>query len=182
MAEIFRSDFEADQDGFAYADDVFRASSQPQYADGVYGSTSGETGGGVTVSLGGANNDDILGMSGGFSRGFTLTEPTTVSLTFKYNLTHAANFESDEFSQVLFSLDGNLMGTSGNDYVAQISGNGNGGSADSTGWVEVTLDLGELAAGDHTIALGADGSDCVSTRTPTNPTSECSCSRNRISP
>ena len=79
------------------------------------------------MTLGGIDNADILGMSGGWQTSFTVSSPTEVVLSFRYNLTQASNYEADELSQVLVSVDGILYGEAPNDYVAQIVGNGNGG-------------------------------------------------------
>ena len=48
-----------------------------------------------------------------------------VTLSFRYNLTQAANYEADEFSQALLSLDGALIGVAPNDYIVEIVGDGN---------------------------------------------------------
>ena len=47
-----------------------------------------------------------------------------------------------------------LKGVSPNDHVAQVAGNGNGGAAIATGWQLVTIPLGTLPAGTHTLSLG----------------------------
>ena len=151
---LFSADFDTDEEGFAYRDDAFRGTSAALYADGEREGTGGFSGGALQVTLGGVDNANILGMSGGWDRSFTLTEPQQVTLTFRYNLTQASNYENDEFSEVLVALDGVLKGTDGNDFVARITGNGNGGAARSTGWQEVEIDLGLLEAGDHTVTLG----------------------------
>ena len=151
---VFEADFDAGLDGFVFADDTFRGTDQPDYADGALVDPGGFVDGGLQVTLGDVDDDDILGMSGGFSRDFTLDAPGEVIVTFKYNLTQSADYEADEFSQVLLALDGVLQGTNGNDFIAQITGNGNGGGAQSTGFQEVTINLGELAAGDHTLTFG----------------------------
>jgi hypothetical protein len=105
--------------------------------------------------VGGGNNQTIsTGMSGGWTRTFTLTAPATLSLTFRYNMDAGSDYESDDLSQVLASLNGTLKGVSPNDYVRQLVGNGNGGAAVTTGWQLVTIPLGTLPAGTHTLALG----------------------------
>ena len=56
---------------------------------------------------------------------------------------------------MLLAIDGRLVSyVAGRDYLIQIAGNGAGGSAISTGWRQVTVDLGVLAAGSHTLAIG----------------------------
>jgi hypothetical protein len=51
-------------------------------------------------------------------------------------------------------VNGSLKGLSPNDYVAQVAGNGNGGAAIATGWQLVTIPLGTLPAGSHTLTIG----------------------------
>ena len=114
----------------------------------------GFTGGALQVLVGGVNNQTITGMSGGWTRTFTLSAPATLTLTFRYNMNAGSDYESDDLSQVLASLDGALKGVSPADYVAQVAGNGNGGAAIATGWQLVTIPLGTLPAGTHTLSLG----------------------------
>ncbi len=106
------------------------------------------------MTLGGIDNADILGMSGGWQTSFTVNSPTEAVLSFRYNLTQASDYESDELSQVLVSVDGILYGEAPNDYVAQIVGNGNGGVAQTTGWQLFEVNLGTLGTGDHTLIIG----------------------------
>ena len=154
---VLGATFDLDAESFVYADDVFRGTSEPAYASGSHGGNAGfEGGGGLQLDLGGIDDVDVFGMSGGWQLSFDLPEAGAVSVTFRYRLDHSPTYENGEFSQVLFSLDGALVGTLGNDYVVQLSGDGQGGSAmtRTTGWQRVTLDLGSLAAGVHSIAIG----------------------------
>ena len=148
----FEAHFDNDAEGFTYVDDPFRGTSQPVYASGAYLATGGFAGGGLSVDLGGIDDADINNMSGGWRRAFSLAADQQVALSLRYNLTQAANYESNELSQALLSVDGNLIGFGGNDYLAQIAGDG--GAAQSTGWVLEQFDLGVLSAGSHTLTLG----------------------------
>jgi hypothetical protein len=93
-------------------------------------------------------------MSGGWRRTFTLSAATSVTLTFRYKLTQSSEYENDEFSQVMASMDGVLYGTPPNDYVAQVTGDGNGGTTRTTNWQLFQVAVGTLPAGTHTLALG----------------------------
>jgi hypothetical protein len=84
-----------------------------------------------------------------------LTAPSSLVLSFRYNLDQGPDYESDEISQVLASVDGVLVAPSPRDYVAQIAGNGNGGGAIATGWQSFEIPLGTLPAGTHTLTLGS---------------------------
>ena len=148
------STFDVDKDGFMYLDDPFRGTHRPYYSSGKRVDIGGEHGGVLQVKLGGINNHNIHGISGGWKKKFELSEAAEVSFSFQFNLTQNSDYESDEYSQVLASIDGKLVGTSPHDYVAQITGNGNGGPDQSTGWQLFEIELGELAAGSHTLIIG----------------------------
>lgn len=150
---VFESHFDSGVDGFLYVDDAF-GTSQPLYARGEFLTTGGFSGGGVRVVLGGRDDADILNMSGGWRRTFTLTAAKTVEVSFRYQLIQTANYESDEFSLALFSIDGRTVGVNGNAFLARLVGDGNGGAVKTSGWVSVQLDLGVLAPGTHTLVIG----------------------------
>jgi hypothetical protein len=151
---VFSATFNTNSDSFAYADNLFRGATQSGYASGSRVSSGGFTGGALRVLVGGVNNQTIAGMSGGWTRTFTLSAAATITLTFRYSMTAGSDYESEDLSQVLASLNGVLKGVSPNDYVAQLAGNGNGGAAIATGWQLVTIPLGTLPAGTHTLSLG----------------------------
>jgi hypothetical protein len=160
---IFEANFNSGQDSFGYSDNTFRGTNQPNYASGSRIASGGFSGGALSVVLGGVNNNTITNMSGGWTRSFTLTQPTAVVLSFRYNLTQDASYESNEYSQALASVDGVLRGAPPNDYVAQIAGNGNGGPDLSTDWQVFQTQLGTLPAGTHTVVLGGFNNQKTST-------------------
>ena len=144
----FTSDFGSGADGFSYTDDAF-GTDNPYYASGGWGSNDGDSGGGLSLTLGGKDGSDITdGMSAGFSKDFTLDESGDGTITFSYRLDAASSYENDEYSQVVVEIDGQQVGVDGNDYVVQVNGGGD------TGWQTVTIDLGNLSTGSHTITLG----------------------------
>ncbi len=114
---VLSANFNAGADSFAYADNTFRGATQSAYASGLRVASGGFSGGALQVSLGGINNTAVNGMSGGWQRTFSLPAAATVTLTFRYNLNMGIDYDADEFSQVLASLDGVLAGNSPNDYV-----------------------------------------------------------------
>lgn len=150
----FWADFDTDEDGFSYSDDTFRSTSQPGYATGNRIASGGYSGGALRVYIGNVNNSDIDNMSGGWSRTVTLSNDASIRLSFRYSMDQGGDFESSEYTQVLVSVDGTLHGTSPNDYVAQINGDGDGGPNRNTGWQLFQIDLGTLTAGPHTIVVG----------------------------
>jgi hypothetical protein len=151
---IFSANFNVGPNNFTYLDNVFRGATQSNYASGARISAGGFSGGALRVVLGGVNDTIVNGMSGGWRRTFTLSKASVVTLSFRYSLDQGADYESDEISQVLASLNGVLVGTSPADYVAQVAGNGNGGSGTVTGWRLFSKSLGTLPAGTHTLTLG----------------------------
>ncbi len=134
-------------DGFTYLDDTFRGTSQPNFADG-FTTGSGVPSDGVNVRVGGGGGGTVLNMSGGYRKTFTFANTGNATITFNYRLDMANSYENDEYSEILFALDGNLIGVGANDYVRRIAGGGD------TGWQTVTLNLGTVSAGTHTITLG----------------------------
>jgi hypothetical protein len=152
---VFHATFDSNAEGFSYADDGFRGTSQPAYATGAFSASGGFAGGGLTVTLGGVDGAAILGMSGGWGRSFTLPTDAQVSLTFRYNLIQTPDYEADEFSQIVATLDGTLFGQfPGTDHFVSISGDGEGGPPRAVGWHNPTVNLGTLAAGSHTLRFG----------------------------
>ncbi|HUT48382.1 MAG TPA: Ig-like domain-containing protein, partial [Alphaproteobacteria bacterium] len=151
---LIETGFDSDADGFSYADDTFRGTSEPGYADGAYGGSAGETGGGIQVDLGGIDGVDINGMSGGWSQTFNVPANATGTLTFSYRMTMSGEYESNEYGEVLAAIDGTLMGTGGTDYILHVDGDGGGDADYDGGWRTVTIDLGSLSAGNHTLTLG----------------------------
>ncbi len=118
---LFVASFNNGSDGFSYQDDAFHGTNQPGYASGSYEASGGVNGGGLRVYLGGLNDNVINNMSGGWNRTFTLSNPKEVIVSFYCQLNQASEYESDEYSQALFSIDGVLYGLEDHDYLAQFS-------------------------------------------------------------
>jgi len=142
---VFEADFEASMDGFSYRDDMFRNTSQPRYARGDR-DIAGDY---VFTIVGGIDNYRINGISGGFERNFTLSQSGRVRVNLKYRIEQRNGYETDEFVQALVSINGQLHGLNGRDYIQQLVGGGD------SSWKTVSVDLGVLAAGNHKIQIGA---------------------------
>jgi len=151
---LLRADFNTGTNGFVYGDDLFRGTSHSAYASGIRLSFGGFTGGALQVSVGGIDNANISGMSGGWSLNFSVPSDIDAVLSFHYNLTQTPEYEHNEYSEALVSNDGTLFGTFPHDYVARVVGNGHGGGIITTGWQLFQVDLGTLSAGTHTIVIG----------------------------
>jgi hypothetical protein len=99
------------------------------------------------VSLGGVDETDILNMSGGWVRTFTLAAAASVQLSFGYTINMTADYETNECSEVLVSIDNTLFGAPGGDFVVRRCG-----PAGESGAFSVTTPM--LAAGTHTLRVG----------------------------
>ena len=84
---VVDANFNAGADGFAYGDDLFKSTVQPNYASGTLLGSGGFTGGAVQVTVGGINSSNVANMSGGWQRSFSLASAGPATLTFRYNLT-----------------------------------------------------------------------------------------------
>ncbi len=151
---ILSESFDGSAGAFTYLDDAFRATSQADFASGAYQAGGGLSNGSLQVRLGGIDNLVVLGMSGGWQTSFNLVQAAPVSVSFWYRLVQSPEYEGNEYSQALLSVDGVLYGAGANDYILQVKGNGNGGSEETSGWQYYTVDLGTLAAGSHSLILG----------------------------
>ncbi len=150
---LIDADFDVDTDGFVYQDDPFFGTNQPAFADGQR-VPDGFTGSGLEVTVGGIDNTTVNNMSGGWSRSFNLAAGQPLTLSFRYNLTQQPDYESDEFTDAIVTLDGQPLPGDQPGIIDRITGNGNGGPAQTTDWVQRTLDLGTVAAGNHTLIFG----------------------------
>jgi hypothetical protein len=151
---LFAAHFDAGPDGFVYVDNAFRGTNQPAYASGTRIASGGFRGGALRVSLGGIDNRTVSGMSGGWRTSFSLSAASRVVLSFRAQLTQTSEYESDERSQLLVSLNGALHGIVPNDYQIQVVGNGNGGPSRTTGWQLFQVHFGTLDAGAHALVIG----------------------------
>ncbi len=142
---LLEADFNGSGDtgGFVYSDGVFGGSAALSEASGSW------SGGALTLDLGAGSNSLVTDMSGAWEIDFSLAADMDVSLSFNYELLISTQYEADEYSQVLVSIDGGAPIT-----VDELFGDGNGGPDQTTGLQAAALDLGSLAAGDHTLAIG----------------------------
>ncbi|MBN2513610.1 MAG: lamin tail domain-containing protein, partial [Sedimentisphaerales bacterium] len=141
--------FNSGTDGFIYTDDSF-GTSNPNYASGSYEASGGYSGGGLGVYLGTATSRP---MSGGWSGTFTLAQSSIVTISVNYRMIAGTGLDRDEYGQAILQIDGTWHGDSTNKSLVYITGNGNAGSDDDSGWQTYQTTIG-LSAGMHTIILG----------------------------
>ncbi len=154
-SNLIDASFDTSSEGFGYLDDAFRSTNEPAYANGAFDAAGGFSGGGLRVDTGAIDDEDILGMSGAWSSSFTMSAEATVQLSLRYNLTLGGEHEDDELAQVLVSVDGQLLGAGGSDFVVQLIGDGQDSAPDqTTGWQTFSANV-PLGAGNHTLRIGA---------------------------
>lgn len=146
-------DFDEGKNGFSYTDDLFGDGESGKYARGSYKESGGEDGA-LHLRLGGQDDKNVSGMSGGWTKTFKTDEAGLAEITIRFKITASPDFESDEYGEVRLALDGEVAEFKGNDYLARLRGDGEGGEQQTTGWQEVTLSFGTLEAGKHTLDVG----------------------------
>ena len=136
--------FDSGTEGFTYADDTFNGTHWPAYASGQYTSSGGYNGsGGLRVTLGGVDGVDVTsGMSGGWSKTFSVEESADTWIDLRYRLV-MNGYDADECAQVLVSIDGGEP-----QVLAGLCGRGQ-----ETGWQSASISQ-YLSAGSHTLTIG----------------------------
>jgi hypothetical protein len=142
---LIDADFENGTGGFAFVDDPFRNTSNPAFARGERVAVG--NGFKLLIDIGGIDNTRVLGMSGGWRQSFELAQQSVVTVSFEYRLTQLPNYESDERSELLVSIDDTVA------VVASLTGDGNGGQVMTTGFQRFTANV-PLSAGTHTLTIG----------------------------
>jgi len=149
--------FDANADGFTYADNTFNGTTNSGRATGNYDPTGGDVGGGLRVYLGPRSQSAT---SGGWSRSFQITSTGTAEVSLRYRMRMGEGYESNEYGEVILEIDSARYGTGANNSIVHVTGNGNGGGNDDTGWRTATFDV-PLTAGQHTITIGAYNNRCT---------------------
>lgn len=156
LLTVINENFAASTGVFSYADDLFGGVDTLGYASGVRTTTDGSGGlGALEVTLGPATGAAQSNFSGGWTYTFNLTNDlSTVELDFSYRLLRSAQFEANEDAYIYVEIDDVKYGIAPNNYVLTHEGDGNGGASYDSGWLNVTLSIGSLLAGSHTIEIG----------------------------
>ncbi|NQU26554.1 MAG: CotH kinase family protein, partial [Candidatus Nealsonbacteria bacterium] len=149
---LLSAGFDADAEGFTYADDAFNGTNGPSLALGNYDPSGGLTGGGLHVKLG--PHRAGIPTSAAWSQSFQLAGPETVGVALQFRMILGAGCEVDEFGEVILEVDGVRYGNGANNSLVHANGDGNSGSNDDTGWLSASFTV-PLAAGNHTITVGA---------------------------
>jgi len=105
----------------------------------------------LEIILGGRDNAVVVDMSACWEETFTLESDASLRLQFQYKLIQAKDYERDEYSDVLVSVDDQVVTE---DPLVRLRGNGNGGNHKKTRKQTANVDL-TLEAGMHTICVGA---------------------------
>ena len=128
--------FASGANGFSFIDDA----QTPAYTSGSVSNGS------LNVAVGGVDNADITNMEGAWRGQCESDGSGPVTIRVNGSLSQTADYESNEFSEIAVRVNGNTT------VLATITGNGNGGGAQSTGTQEFTANT-TLSAGDNTIEL-----------------------------
>ncbi len=155
--DLINATYDADPDGFAYADDAF-GTSLPAFADGTYEAAGGYSGGGLRVYLG--PGDTTGATSGGWSDTFNLASNATITVSLRYRMLMGEGYEANEYGEVILDIDGTRYGADTNNSLVHVVGDGNGGGTDDTGWLYDQLNI-PLGAGNHTLTIGAYNNDAT---------------------
>jgi hypothetical protein len=147
--------FNANANGFSYADDLFAPTSGGGDESGDYrddGDNDGVGGTGcIRVRLRNGTN-----LSGGYSTSFTLASTQTVQVTFAYRLFFDGEFDFGETGFALCELDGTRFGPNGSSpdlYLHTFTGSSFSNTDSNSGWLTHQFSL-PLGAGSHTLELG----------------------------
>jgi hypothetical protein len=135
------ADFTSGANGFTFNDSAGAYS---------YGEASA---GELSLEVGGVDDSTQTNMEASWSTTFNVTSAGTGTLNLDYRMIFEAEYEADEYSEVIVKIDGNIVTLNGNNYVDHQVGDGNGGSEYDSGWQSVALDLGSLSTGNHTLEL-----------------------------
>jgi len=140
---------------FSFGNDPWGLGSAPDYQSAALRSSGGASGGAIGIRLGGIDDREIVGMSGGIRRSFDTRSTSDLRISFKVNLVQTSEYEQDERSDVYASFDGKILDGGP---LATVTGNGNGGGIRSTGFRTYRFDLAAVPAGRHEIVIGGTNS------------------------
>ena len=99
----------------------------------------------VSITVGGIDNQNIYGLSGGYSHTFTTTEDKHIYLEFDWILDISNTYESDEFGEAVVELDDNVV------TIERLYGQGN--SCTKSGNDRV-VQFSNVPPGEHKITIG----------------------------
>ncbi|QQG36423.1 MAG: type I secretion C-terminal target domain-containing protein [Micavibrio aeruginosavorus] len=151
---VFSTNFNSGTESFTYADNTFGGTGGA-YVSGSRNTADGVNGNGcLEVFFDGTNATAQGTMSGAHTRSFTVSQEVAEAVaTFQYKVIRAGTYETNEDTYVYVEVDGVKFGLNSNNYITRMESDGGDPTYD-TGWRSVTLNLGTLAQGNHTISLG----------------------------
>ena len=140
---------------FVYADDLFKNTNTPAYADGVLSPNRGiNNSGALLLTLGGKDDNRAGEMSGGWSQDIELASAQKILISFKFKLLQSGDYEQEERSEFLLAVDNELIGNANKTFVDQVKGDGNEGPEIGSDAFFKFEKVVSLSSGKHTIALG----------------------------
>ncbi|MHC4816012.1 MAG: Ig-like domain-containing protein, partial [Planctomycetota bacterium] len=149
---LVNATFDTDEDGFTFESDAF-GTSLPEGASGTWGATYGESAtGGLRVHLE-DNSTTTAPISGAYTKDINLASDGWVKIDFDWRFLFDTEFDSDEWGEAIFEVDGTRYGSDTNNSLAHFVGNGSSGPHDDTGWMTASETI-YLTAGNHTLKFG----------------------------
>ena len=146
--------FDSGQDGFSYAPDTFNNTAKPNFSTGSFEDNGGLAGsGGLRVFLGPGSTGGAT--SGGWSHIFSVDQDGTAQVTVSFRLIMDQGYETNEFGEVILEIDGVRHGNDMNNSLVHVTGDGNGGDIDDTGWLTESFSVPLSAGDDHELVIGA---------------------------
>jgi VCBS repeat-containing protein len=139
--------------GFVYEDGVL-GTVEPSEESGELDPTGGETGAGLKILLGPGPIQNQVPTSGGWSRDINIPSDTTVDVSFNYRMIMGDGYESSEFGEAIFEIDGIRYGSDQNDSLVHIAGDNTSSGNDDTGWLTADFSV-PLTGGVHSFLLAA---------------------------
>lgn len=147
---LLDENFNGGTGGFHYSDDVFNNTNQPNYAIGGQVPVPGQPGERLlVVFLGGEDNQNIEGMSGGWTASFHSPIAGPAELSTSFHIIQRPHYENDEYTDALIAINGQTLPRLG-----RVTGDGNGNGLNQLGPISVTIPI-NLVAGTNTLTLGA---------------------------
>ena len=141
-----------DEDDFSYAPDTFNNTAKPNFSAGSYELKIGIEDGCLRVFLGPGSTGGAT--SGGWSQIFSVDQDGMAQVTLSFRLIMDQGYETNEFGEVILEIDGIRHGDDVNNSLVHVTGNGNGGGIDDTGWLTESFSV-PLSVGGHELVIGA---------------------------
>ena len=152
--------FDAGEDSWEYAPNLFNGTERIDLVDGQWSATGGNDGGMLSVQLGPHTDGDPT--SAGWGKVFEVPANAVYDISLDYRLFTGGGLDSGEYGEAIVDVDGRRYGGDDNDSLFHQNGSWFSTTDTDTGWVTADLTV-PLSAGSHTIIFGAYNNQANST-------------------